>query len=44
MSMAKGELKVWYQCKAAGLARSAESVEGIVRQEVYLGCKKGGGC
>ncbi len=40
----KGGVDGAVQCEAAGLARSVERVEGLVRQEVYLGCKKGGGC
>ncbi len=37
-------MMVRYQCEAAGLARSAERSEGMVRQEVCLRCKEGGGC
>ncbi len=43
-SMVKGEMMVRYQCEAVGLARGAESVEGIVRQEACLRCEEGGGC
>ncbi len=39
-SIVKGEMKVQYRCEAAGVGRSTEELEGIVRRDVYLGVKR----